>query len=364
MSPAELAIHDNFILFRTTKNGKTIYTDRSVEWVMKDIRETFGKFFTDYVPSKLENFMLQLKGLKNLRGRDKRTASSTSSSKKSDIKIDATLLEGYVFCESANLWRGKPQAVLPKPYMKRLKKNGVEELKYIGPSSNFYSTTGKVLYADVLSTISRGKSRSKNYFEVYHIHGDMNSAFRSQKDSNMKTVHITDDNLQKELEFGLTFSVDKLAAVSKNPYNIVRMQQELALQNDVLSENGKEIIVPKKVKSRIPKKEWAEALVKSRKETKKLAVDKGEDWEAGERLSIIERYEGTRGQPLEIIETELRDTFFNFATTDVIRSNLATNKIRFGCAQGLHNRTFDQEATFLGAESFYQIGKDLGWIDN
>ncbi len=32
MSEAERAIHDEFILFQKTKNGKNIYSDRSVEW--------------------------------------------------------------------------------------------------------------------------------------------------------------------------------------------------------------------------------------------------------------------------------------------------------------------------------------------
>lgn len=365
MSPAERAIHDNFILFRKTKNGKTIFTDRSVEWVMKDIRETLGKFFTDYTPSKLENFMLQLKDLKNFRGRDKRTASSSSSSKKSDVKIDATFLEAYVFCESANMWRGRPQAVMPKPYKKRLNKDGVEETKDIGPPTYFYSTTGKILYADVLSTLSRGISRSKNHFDIYHVRGDVNSAYRSQTESNMKTVHITDDNLQKEIIYGLTFSIDKLAAVAKNPYNILRMQQELALQNDVLGENGKELITPEKVKSRVSKKSWATALVEARKETKKLAVDNGEDWEGKERQRIIERYEGTRSKPLEIIEKELSDSFFNLAGTGAKQSELATTTICFKYGlQGSHANTFEREASFLGNERFYQIGEDMGWTYN
>lgn len=106
MSDAERAIYDNFILFRRTKNGKFIFTDRMVEWVIKDIRETLGKFFNDYIPSQLENFMLQLKQLRNLRGRDKKAEPKKASSKKSDIKIDASFLEAYVFCESANLWIG------------------------------------------------------------------------------------------------------------------------------------------------------------------------------------------------------------------------------------------------------------------
>ena len=44
MSEAEKAVYDEFVLFQKTKNGKTIFSDRSVEWSIRDIRQRVGKF--------------------------------------------------------------------------------------------------------------------------------------------------------------------------------------------------------------------------------------------------------------------------------------------------------------------------------
>ena len=361
MSDAERAIHDNFILFRRTKNGKTIFTDRSVEWVMKDIRESLGKFFTDYTPAKLENFLLQLKDLKNLRGRDKQI--TTQPSKKAVIKLDSTFFEALVFCESANIWRGCPQAVQGKPYCERLGRDGVEATKDIGPPTQFYSTTGKVLYADVLSLVSRGFSRTKQYYERYFVLGDLEVTTRSQKDSDLKMVNITDDLLLKEIEFGLSFSVEQLSSKKGNIYNIARIEQELALLNDHLVDHGHEVIKPEKVKGRVSKFSWAAALVDARKEAKKLAVENVQDWEALQKESIIARFEGAKAKPLEIIEEELRNSFFNFASTAVKRSEIATSTMlfKYNC-QGGQGDTFIQEANFVGSDLFYTMCHDSGYL--
>jgi len=300
--------------------------------------------------------------LKNLRGHDKITASKHSSTRKSDIKLDMTFLESYVFCESAHIWRGKAQTVAAKPYKDRIK-SGEEVAIPISPPTHFYSTTGRVLYADVLCLVSRGRARCKQYFELYHIEGDIKKTKRSRKMSDLSMVQITDDALIKELEYGISTNVGQLAAKAKNIYNIERLQQELALLNDELEEKNLDVIVPEKKKGRISKEGWATALVQARKEMKKLAIDQGEDWEAKERMRVISRFEGTRNKPLEIIEMELADSFFHFADTDAKKSEMATEKICFKhTLESEGDSTFVGEANYLGSNSYYQMVKDSGYL--
>jgi hypothetical protein len=45
-SDAEKIIYDRFILFRKTVNGSTIFGDRFVEWVIRDLRTYIGKYST------------------------------------------------------------------------------------------------------------------------------------------------------------------------------------------------------------------------------------------------------------------------------------------------------------------------------
>ena len=49
-----------------------------------------------------------------------------AKSKKCNIKFDNAFIESYLFCESANIWLGKPMCVQSKPYFKKLDQEGRE----------------------------------------------------------------------------------------------------------------------------------------------------------------------------------------------------------------------------------------------
>ena len=63
-------------------------------------------------------------------------------SKKCQIKLDNAFIEPYLFCESANIWLGKPVAVKPKPFCGRVSEEGEEnELQPIDTSTFLHSPT-------------------------------------------------------------------------------------------------------------------------------------------------------------------------------------------------------------------------------
>ena len=175
-------------------------------------------------------------------------------------------------------------------------------------------------------------------------------------------VQIRDDALIKELEYGISINVGQLTAAKAN--NIIQwLQQELALLNDELEDNNLDVIVPEKKKGRISKEGWAAVLVQARKDMKKLTIDKGEDWEAKERMWGISRFEGTWNKPLEIIEKKLGDSFFHFADTDAKKSEKAMEKIYFKhTLQSEGDSTFVGEANFLGSNSYYQMVQNSGYL--
>jgi hypothetical protein len=123
-SDAERIIFAEFIFTRKTKNGSNIYTDRFVEWMMKDIRTWCGNVATSNTSSFLEICALGLKdrvesklfGAKEFK--PKRNKTSKEEARK--LKIDHVFCEVLVFCEEANLFGPGP--------VKHIKK---------GPSKNF-----------------------------------------------------------------------------------------------------------------------------------------------------------------------------------------------------------------------------------
>jgi len=307
MSDAERKIHDTFVLFRRTKNKKSIFSDRSVEWTMRDIRMWLGKFYKESTDGALTRIVTQMQDSLVKQGRG--TVSQNPASKKSEIKIDASILECYVWCESSNLWRGVSMAVKAKPYKKRRLRrlNGEEELIVMSSAKNLHTTTGTPLYGDVLSSISRGLTKANQYFAIHHIKGDLRKKSRSRKESNLQLPKISSEGLQIEIQLALCMKEDVIQ--KSRVYTTPRMKQELALLKEVLTDLDEDAILPEaKAKS-----DYVRALIKARKQLKAFDAD---NWEEDTIFKITSRYEGVQGSAIDIIEAEIDgDSFFTFAGT-------------------------------------------------
>lgn len=150
MSEAQTKVLDVFILFRKTKNKKSIFSDRCIEWTMRDLRSYLGKYYQYATPNQLERLLLQMNIIKEEKGNIADAGAKPSARR--FIKFDSAFLEVYVFCKSANLWSGVPQGMPGKGFKKR---GEDDECTTPFPDvDRLYLLDGKqILYADVLSTV-------------------------------------------------------------------------------------------------------------------------------------------------------------------------------------------------------------------
>ena len=243
MSEAERKINDQFILFRKTKNGKNIFADRFVEWTMRDIRKRLGKIFKDSTPTQLTSILLQMEKSKQLQ--DNNPPDPTKKSKKACIKLDNAFLEPYVWCESSNLWLGKPMTVAAKPYFKRTNSARPQLQQPLGSPKHLYATdNGKQLMKDVLSTISRGYERAEHYFNKFHVNGNVTETSRPHKETNLKQVMVNDAAMKIELD--LAVSLDKTELQKSRVYTVERIKQELSYLNALLDNLNLGVVNPEK----------------------------------------------------------------------------------------------------------------------
>jgi len=311
MSDAERTIYETFILFRKTKNGKNFFSDRFVEWTMRDLRSYLGKFYRHSTTSQLQSLLLQMNEIKEAKGITPDL--HTKPSARRMIKLDAAFLEPYVFCYSARAWRGTPQAVAAKPFKKRSDADGNDMTSDFAKEKSFYSMDGKdELYSDILSMVSRGKERTKAYFTEFHIEGEIEVAARSQKQTTLSKPRVTDEGLKEEIKLALSLNFEEIYS-NRNIYNSSRVITELNRINEVLHDSGLEEIWPE---ARKPNKtDNVKALIAARECVKEFMTDNRYDWQADTTTDATRRYEGSQQDPTEIVKEELKDPFFTFDGT-------------------------------------------------
>lgn len=313
MSEAEKALLEEFTLFRKTKNGKTIFADRYVEWTMRDIRSRLGKYFKDSTPQQLTNVVLQMHEFKKMK---EENSNETVKSARSGISLDSAFMETYVWCESSNLWLGEPKPVSAKPFNKRQEQDK-NILPSIGSPNNLYPTNGgDKLMNEILSTISRGISRCKNYYNNYHVDGDVSETTRPHGKSDLKQVAINSALMREELDHAVSLSRDKLQ--KSRLYTVERIKQEIQILNSYFEVLEIPLISMKK--SGKKKVYYIDLLIEARKELKKHESKISRDWEETARESILQRLNGASDsvQPAcVIIENELNehDFFFDFTSS-------------------------------------------------
>jgi len=354
MSDAERAILDTFVLFRRTKNLKTIFSDRNVEWTMRDIRIRLGKYYKESTDGALTRIVTQMQDSLQKQGRSK--VSESAPSKKSAIKIDASLLEVYVWCESANLWRGRPMSVKAKPYKKRLMRrlDDKEQLEALPSPKQLYTTTGAPLYGDVLSVISRGLSKAEQYFQVHHVDGELTKKSRSRKESNLQLPKIDTEGLKIEIELAICLKEDVIQ--KSRVYTALRVDQELALINEELNDLDLDSFIPEG-KSKL---DHVRALIQARKKLKGLDI---ENWEEKTVFKITHRYEGVQTSALDTISAELDgNSFFTFAgTASSTNAEIGGKAITFTFSGDEDNDLCEDERVKQNAK--YNAEKEVLWND-
>lgn len=320
MSESMKKILDKFILFRKTKNGKNIFSDRFVEWTMRDVRQYLGKYFKKSTTNQLEKLLLSMKELKDMKNVPK--PATTSIGRKSKVKMDKAFLEPYCFYTSANVWLGEPKKVQMRPYASRVK-NGkevresmqMEDLDTDENEGNFFAADGQVLFCDVLSIVSRGVKRASEYFKKFHVDGEIRNASRAGAE--IANVSNTNKNFEKELEMCICVDEEKMKK-DRKIYTKARVCIEL---NSIIEElSDMNLPIPKYDKKAKNKGEFVAALVSGRKEMKAAVAD----WEEQQKARVASKYEAMSGDPFTIIKDEIQHPFFCW--TENVR-NIARDKI-------------------------------------
>jgi len=191
----------------------------------------------------------------------------------------------------------------------------------VAPSpTKLYSTDGQELYADVLSMYQRGKERSSQYFQKFHVKGDLTETKRSRIASNLQKPKVTNTVLLEEME--LVLCMDPVKLQKSRIYTTERVAQELALLNQELYDLDIEMAVPEgKLKS-----DLIRSLIEARRVLKRNASDY-ETYEEEVVARVKERYEGQLEDAREIISKEIKDPFFTFEGTESRESNSLGKKL-------------------------------------
>ena len=124
-SEAELKLLEK-ILFRKTKNGSTIYMDRSVEWAMRVVRSFLGKFYTMATDSRF-NSMISVWNrnegcmTKSTSSKQSTAPKPTTESTRVEVEFNSIYLEVLVYLAESRIWHlDEPQlSVAAIPFKKR-----------------------------------------------------------------------------------------------------------------------------------------------------------------------------------------------------------------------------------------------------
>lgn len=340
MSDAERAIHDEFMIFLKTKNLKSCFLDRLMEWDNRSVRVYTGKYYDKSTEKKQKYVFLTLNEIRDKKGLSQVNNNEAKKSKRDYVKIDRPFFESYAYCEDINLWLGKPMCVPTKPYAKR-KDTEIHEL--VGCSKVLYALGEKnnKLFKDVLSTVSRGLSRSKHYFEKFHVYGNLTDTKRPVAERDLQQVQVTDAKLKLELDWIVCLDSIKMEKEAKSLYTIARIQQELSLMNDTLMDLELEPITsPRGTKKRIY---WINLLMEARTRFK---LAKPLEWEHILKANIAQRFISSQDSASDIAKRELQNSFFTFKDSHAL-STIGREEVNFNRTRtethGNNEFGFDEE---------------------
>ena len=192
-SDAEKTIFEKIILTKKTVKGKNIFTDRFVEWMVKDMRNVVGKHHRVGTKNKLNRaaVLLEAKTSFNL-SQDKDKDNVNEEERITKSKLGKVFCESLVFCVGTNLWKSTD--------VKRLSLR--DNLQSINP--------------EMISILSIGEQRMDQSIDKLKGNIDENDAEAEVRDSTLlRTIQPTmekqtnDDLLDAERAVSTTFSFVK-----------------------------------------------------------------------------------------------------------------------------------------------------------
>ena len=241
MSDSERIIFAKAVLTRKTKNGSNIFTDRFVEWMMRDMRIWLGKHASLHHHRLVEQVALTLNDRKKQKseGAKKRGKSQTSDVK--EIAIDRVFCHTLIFCSETNLW-GPGEIIIEAGESSSSHAAFDQDDGRPRMVRPFTSFKGVPLNTDLLFCISTGLKRSKDYFETNLVLGDWNDPKRSEKESEggVSLKKIDGTAAADEKDCALNEARVALLDVTeiKKAYTASELKDEFKLLNAELKKKG------------------------------------------------------------------------------------------------------------------------------
>ena len=234
MSDDKKIIFARAVLTRKTKNGCTIFTNRFVEWMMRDMRMWLGKHAGAHHHKLVEQVALALNDMKKAKseGAKPNTKKATSSPTK-ELEINKVFCESLIFAKDTNLWGPWEISLVSTQSSTRNESNDTRPVQ-----KPFKSFKGVHLNTDILFCVSTGTNRARDYFNVHLVEGEWSETRRSEKESaggvSLKRLETTLAENEKEVSLDLKriFFVD--INKIKDSYSLIELKEELKYVNNEL----------------------------------------------------------------------------------------------------------------------------------
>ena len=207
-SEAEKTIFEKVILTKKTKKGKHIFTDRFVEWMVKDMRAVAGKHYRKGTTNKLNRAAILLDEKKTLQDAFKLEKEGDSKNYNQEeeritsSKLGKVFCESLLFCIDSKLWKSTEKTRL--------------SLQEGWPDIN----------PEMISIALIGEDRMDQYIDL-HLKGttDLNDREREIKDSDLlRTIQPTVENQQSDDEKDVERSVSTTLSYVKDKYKLTELR--------------------------------------------------------------------------------------------------------------------------------------------
>ena len=253
-SDADWKIFEEGIFVRKTKNGNTIFSDRFVEWMMKDFRTWLGKMASANTESMVSRCALNMNDRKKERkfGRDELKLGDQNKkggSKSKSVELDHIYCQVLTFAHDANLFGDGPLRHLPKGSNSKryapmtacgtnpddvVLNDAFDVFEEDEFSAIVCSKPGKPIHLnkEMLSLYSTGRKRLESYFDIFLKNGDVNDPKRGEKEISLSAIDPIMSASDKKDELDLERAIKTDSDIISKNYTNVELKDEIKLLNE------------------------------------------------------------------------------------------------------------------------------------
>lgn len=392
-SDAFRIIFEKALLTRKTKNGKNIFADRSVEWMIRDFRTWLGKHTSPHHDSLIEEVAMTMNERKKIKiegssktkkrkipSRDLAATEEDDDPEVKDLPVDRIFCEVVAYCNGTNLWGpGKVRYVKPGPFLERCKRSASSRTRQTHQEDDIFnqqlkSLEGKPMNNDVLFSLSLGWERCKNYFLTFLKNGDLNDPSRpeTKKDTNVErfvSLRAIDPTVADEHHQKLQEEIQRVKEMEGNKldglYTASELKTELNYLNSELESRNmeKEKRNPRFFQS---DSKQSKIFLVTTARMRLLEVDQNFTKRRIEELNAVYNDLNTqRRSTFQLqIEKELENRFLTLRGT-ACYDKYAASKYDFDVSSGQNRTEVDQEegdSTFSSPSAF-SVGLNIDDFD-